>query len=291
MKTSNVSVVIPAYNARFKIEPTLESIFSQSTQPLEVIVIDDGSTDGTYEFLRESKYPLVLKSQDNRGPSAARNHGVSIACGEWIAFCDADDLWSNNKLQVQLATHAKYPDISASFTNISFMKDGEYTGKMAAPDANQTGMSKIIRLLGKEVLFPSTLLIRKRDFISIGGFDEKMRWAEDIDLVLRMINTHSIMFIGEVLATHQIFTDSLSRSVNSEKGNLHIIDAWKAFLQSKNTSSKEAKRMARTYISGYFYDLAYDCNSHDRRKYYYYSWAYNKLSIVAFIRYLRSFFS
>ena len=96
----DVSVVIPCYNAENKIGQTLESVLNQIHLAAQIIVVDDGSTDDSRYIV--SKFPKVTcLSQENKGPAAARNKGVSLASSDWIAFCDSDDVWLPNKLMKQ----------------------------------------------------------------------------------------------------------------------------------------------------------------------------------------------
>jgi len=102
MTTASISVVIPAYNAVRYIAEAIESVFAQDLQPAEIIVIDDGSTDGTGELVRQWSN-ITLVRQDNAGVAAALNHGIRLAQGELIAFLSADDVWVREKLQLQFA--------------------------------------------------------------------------------------------------------------------------------------------------------------------------------------------
>ena len=99
MKKPLVSVIIPTYNSAGYIEEALESVFEQTLQDFEIIVVDDGSTDGTGEVLRKYGDRIRYIYQENNGPASARNGGIRVARGEYIAFLDADDLWVSTKLE------------------------------------------------------------------------------------------------------------------------------------------------------------------------------------------------
>ncbi len=109
---STVSVIIPTHNrAKFLME-ALESVYSQTFKPFEIIVVDDGSTDNTRTALSKSEFNVKYVYQKNSGPAAARNRGISEAKGEWIAFLDADDAWLPGKLAMQLEFIRKNPDVA-----------------------------------------------------------------------------------------------------------------------------------------------------------------------------------
>src|SRR6185369_10950551 len=107
---SHVSVVVSAYNAGRTVAAALRSVFAQTFQDLEVIVIDDGSTDDTSKQIAEWGRQVTFISQPNRGPGSARNAGLLHATGSYVAFLDADDVWLPRKIERQLAYFAKYPD-------------------------------------------------------------------------------------------------------------------------------------------------------------------------------------
>jgi glycosyltransferase involved in cell wall biosynthesis len=119
-----VSVVIPTYNRKHLICYALDSVLEQTFSDYEIIVVDDGSTDGTAELL-ETRYGnrIICLRQNNQGFGAARNHGVDAAKGEYIAFLDSDDLWYRNKLEKQVAIMDKLPNLAFLFSEFSILKD------------------------------------------------------------------------------------------------------------------------------------------------------------------------
>ncbi|HEY8105065.1 MAG TPA: glycosyltransferase [Gemmatimonadales bacterium] len=114
---STVSVVVPTYNRADRLKDTIASILAQTVQPLEVLIVDDGSTDDTARVCREFPSPVRYIHRENGGSAAARNTGMRAAKGEYIAFLDADDVWEPAKLEIQLALHAAHPEIGWSATN------------------------------------------------------------------------------------------------------------------------------------------------------------------------------
>src|ERR1700742_1131194 len=122
-----VSVVIPTYNRAGKVQKAVESVLAQSLPPFEVIVVDDGSSDGTDQALREAFGDRIrYVYQANQGVSVARNRGINDARGEWIAFLDSDDLWKKDKLDWQLTALAKSgPGCGACYTDVGFFNHSE----------------------------------------------------------------------------------------------------------------------------------------------------------------------
>src|SRR5262245_41508013 len=106
-----VSVVIPCYNARPYLEETIRSVFSQTFTPCEILVVDDGSSDGSAHVAEGFGDRVRVIRQRNQGECAARNAGLQAACGEWIAFLDADDVWKPNKLELQVAAVRRHEEV------------------------------------------------------------------------------------------------------------------------------------------------------------------------------------
>lgn len=112
-----VSVVVPTYNRADRLKDTVASILAQTVQPLEVLIVDDGSKDDTARVCREFPSPVRYIHRENGGSAAARNTGMRATKGEYIAFLDADDVWEPTKLEIQLALHAAHPEVGWSATN------------------------------------------------------------------------------------------------------------------------------------------------------------------------------
>jgi glycosyltransferase involved in cell wall biosynthesis len=178
-----VSVVIPAYNYGRFVAEAVESALNQTWQPLEVIVVDDGSTDDTRQRLAPYLDRIQYVYQENMGLSAARNTGIRHARGEWVALLDADDLWHPRKTEVQLGVAA----IDASIGLV-----GSPGGNDMPPELPDNPPSRAIEvddcLFGEPVSGSSTL-VRRSVFGAVGGFDESLRSAEDRDMWLRLAVT------------------------------------------------------------------------------------------------------
>lgn len=179
-----VSVIIPTYNRRELVREAVASALAQREVDAEVIVIDDGSTDGTAAALETFGRRIRRRQQRARGVSAARNAGARLATGEWLAFLDSDDLWHPAKLRRQLAFHARAPALRASQTGELWIRNGVRVNPCRhhqKPDGDIFAAS-----VARCVVSPSAVMLRRDLFESLGGFDEGLPVCEDYDLWLRL---------------------------------------------------------------------------------------------------------
>ena len=126
----SVSVVIPTYNRRDTLARALDSVFAQTRTPFEVIVVDDGSNDGTSDWVREVYPEVRLLEQENQGVSAARNYGIREASGTWLAFLDSDDAWFPEKLASQVQALETSPDHRLCHTEEIWIRKGRRVNQM-----------------------------------------------------------------------------------------------------------------------------------------------------------------
>lgn len=179
-----VSVIVPAYNAAQTIPAALRSALTQDLAPHEVIVVDDGSKDGTADLVARDFPDVRLVRQENAGPSAARNAAAALAEGEWLAFLDADDLWLPQKLQLQAQALAGAPDVGMCST--SWVRD-----MSQAPQRISTGSIPTRRITWGEILRlnrfqTSTALVRRDLWTRVGGFRPEIDGTEDWDFWMRV---------------------------------------------------------------------------------------------------------
>lgn len=158
------SVIIPVYNGENYIQEALESVFQQDYQALEVIVIDDGSTDKTQEIIKNTNLNIKYVYQENQGASAARNHGLKIAQGKYIAFLDADDLWHPQALNIQFQCLNKYPDAEIVL------------GKTQLVDFTNVPIDEPCF-----VLHLASAVYEKSVFNQVGLLDENLDYSDDLD--------------------------------------------------------------------------------------------------------------
>ena len=214
-----VTVVCPAYNCARFIKPALESVFAQSYRPIEVIVVDDGSTDGTPELI-ESYAEVSYLRQVNRGPSAARNSGIRAARGEYVAFLDLDDLWTPEKLSDQVAVLESYREAGLCFADMRLFSSGgceeltmfqkyrftaEYFGHESVVDG------AVAKLVTMNFIPTSSVVARKTALTRTGGFDERFRKSEDWDLWLRIALHQPIVYSPKLMTLKRVHEVNTSR--------------------------------------------------------------------------------
>ena len=181
-----VSVVVPTHNRARLLERTLRSIVAQEVQDLEILVVDDGSTDAGAVAAACGTDPRVrvLRSGEAAGVSVARNRGIASARGEWIAFCDDDDLWAPDKLTRQLdaAERAAATWVYAGDVNV----DERLTVLSGGPPVDPGAVLAIMPRWNPIASGGSNVLVRSTTLTEVGGFDEALRRTEDWDLWIRL---------------------------------------------------------------------------------------------------------
>ncbi len=196
MNDATVSVIIPTYNREQWLPHAIESVLQQTRPAQELIVVDDGSTDATADVVR--RYPdVIYVRRERKGPSVARNTGVEICTGEWIAFLDSDDRWLPKKLQRQLEFLQESPDYQAVYTNERWIRNGVFVNQ--GKRHQKYGGEIYLNCLPLCIISPSSILMRKSLFQELGGFDPELPACEDYDLWLRLSARHPIGFIDEPL--------------------------------------------------------------------------------------------
>lgn len=241
MSLPTVSVVIPCFNAERYIGSTLRSVFAQQGATLEVIVVDDGSTDASADLVAR-EYPLArLLKVENGGVARARNIGIAAATGQWIAFVDADDIWLPGKLQHQLSLMQSTPDCRMSYaawhvwvSEASEPSFDELAALAARSDDERqwAGPSGWIypELLLDCFVWTSTVLAERQLFQEIGAFDPDLRVGEDYDLWLRASRVTRIERIARPYALYRQHPHNITRRVPAAnyKGEVvqRALDRW-----------------------------------------------------------------
>jgi len=192
-----VSVVVPTFDRRDVLPRALDSVVAQTYGEWELIVVDDGSTDGTAEMV-EQDYPDVhLVVQENRGVSAARNAGIAAAQGEWIAFLDSDDAWLPEKLERQMEALAAHPGDRLCHTEEIWIRNGQRVNP--ATKYAKSGGRIYLKCLPLCVISPSSVVMHRDLLREMRGFDESFEVCEDYDLWLRVTAREPVLFVEEPL--------------------------------------------------------------------------------------------
>jgi GT2 family glycosyltransferase len=284
---SSISVVIPTYNRADLLKLTLESVLAQTLRPTQVLVIDDGSTDNTAEVCASFPSPVQLIRQQNNGVAAARNRGMREATGDWIAFCDSDDLWVQDKLRIQMGVML---DTGSEWSITDFgIIDPEGTRRMSkgfqrafpifpetriSPEAHfgrwlekrevdvggdtipvYTGDAYPMLFLGN-VVIPSTSIVARELIERVGPFDEKLEVAEDTEYFHRVAALSPVSIIMAPLTDYRIGHPSLVSQRKTERliGNALISGERAAKLripdsQKTRDAIDEGQRMLRVRLA------------------------------------------
>ncbi len=226
-----VSVVIPVYNGEAFLDAAITSALSQTYEPIEVIVVDDGSTDRSATIA--ARHPVRLYRQPNRGVSAARNTGVAAARGELITFLDADDVCPRERISIQAGHLLRHPELGFVMAHTiqflepgaehpSWLDDGWMTSVRSA--AAQAPSAQMHERATAPVPHPATLLARTTVFEIVGGFDEEMDMGEDLDWLMRSTDAgirHELL--PDVVLHHRLHSSNASyRLADSLAARLRI---------------------------------------------------------------------
>jgi glycosyltransferase involved in cell wall biosynthesis len=214
-----VSIVIPAYNRAGIIRDTIANIFEQTYKNIELVIVDDGSSDDTLQILQSYSSRIKWATQKNAGPSAARNHGIRLSAGEIIAFQDSDDAWHPTKIERQVSLLERGGDsVVCCLCNCTVQLPGivvrSFENAPVDPPIDEgLWLNPAEVLATRFMLFNQAVAVRRRFLEKIGGFDESFRLMEDMDLALKLSLEGPWAFIRDPLATRQ---DKLARTLGHE---------------------------------------------------------------------------
>lgn len=191
----SISVVVPNYNSENTLRKCIESVIVQTLKVDEVIIVDDGSTDNSRSIIKElqdqnPKVNIISYFQENQGPSAARNKGIEIASGNWIAFLDTDDYWVADKMQIQLDFLQKNQDIvlvSGGYNKL-FFKDVIIYKEIT------------FNMLCAKNYFETPCVLVKKDVLTCYPFNEHQKYSEDYRVWLQIGKNHKMVYINKLLS-------------------------------------------------------------------------------------------
>jgi glycosyltransferase involved in cell wall biosynthesis len=216
---TTVSTVIPVHNGEAYLAEAIGSTLSQTHPPIEVLVVDDGSTDATPSVAREFGDDVRYVRQDQSGVSAARNHGVQLARGELVAFLDHDDAWLPPKLERQVAAieseratmaicALNVVDGRGTVTHTTRLKEGDLLANMLIFDGRET------------ISCSSTGVCRREEFLRAGGFDVNLGMSADWDLLVRMLLGGKVVYVDEPLTLYRVHGTNMSRNIGAMERDL-----------------------------------------------------------------------
>jgi glycosyltransferase involved in cell wall biosynthesis len=249
--TPLVSVIIPAYNAQDFIAGAIQSVLQQTFQDFEIVVVDDGSTDGTVDALAPFRDRVRYYRQPNAGPSAARNRGIASSTGKYIAFQDADDLWLPDKLAKQVDYLEHHTDCVLVYTDFTWNPVTKQS-RLQHFEPRQAG-KWFLHLLQQNFIATPTVVIRRETLDNQELFNPWLRGAEDLDLWLRLARVGSFGFIDRVLVEVRRDHISTSSSVNFVRsqvtGTRIMLDRW--------GDDPEARPLIEKRLGNCCWDLGY----------------------------------
>lgn len=208
-----ISVIIPAYNSEKAIGETIKSVLQQTFSDFELIIINDGSTDATLEIVTSIKDPRIkVFSYPNAGLAVSRNRGFSLSCGEFIAFLDADDLWTADKLEAQLKALQENPEAGVAY---SWMDCIDESGKFFRTGFHITENGDIYAklFLVPFVTTGSNPLIRRQALTEVGGFDESLAASQDHDMYLRLAARYNFVAVPRTQLLYRLSPNSMSTNI------------------------------------------------------------------------------
>lgn len=211
-----VSVVIPSYGCAAYLRQAIESARDQTHRPLEIIVVDDGSTDGSLGIAREYEAPIRVVTQPNCGVSVARNRGIDEARGEWIAFLDADDTWKPTMLECQMAAVMAAADENIVCVYTDFYRvGGPQDGTVAQRPDHPSAPDFRVRMLCEYTVLPSTAAVRSSALGHL-RFPPGVTDSEDMIFLLELRERGPFLHVPEALVDYRIVETSAVRSAGHE---------------------------------------------------------------------------
>ena len=240
----NISVVIPTYNRRQTIGRSIDSVLNQTLFPSEIIVVDDGSTDGTSDYIQSNFPSIRLLQQPNKGVSSARNMGIRSSNSDWVALLDSDDEWFPQKLEKQVMTLSQSPDIKFCHTEEIWIRNGVRVNQMKKHQ--KYGGHIFYKCLDMCRISPSSVLFHQSILDDVGYFDKDLKVCEDYDLWLRITAKFPVLYIDEsLIKKYGGHEDQLSRVKDGIES--HRIKVLEKLIMQKFTSVQR-NAMLKTLI-------------------------------------------
>lgn len=236
-----ISVIIPNYNYEKFISATIESVLSQTYENIEIIVVDDGSKDNSLEVLKNFGDKIRVVQQKNAGVSAARNHGVSLSNGDFVAFLDADDIWLPEKLQCQI--NKFNADSKIGLVHCSMTLIDPQNKPIGENNNGQEGFvsHEFLRFeRGVVVGAGSTALVKRKSFDEVGGFDLRLSTAADWDFCYQVSRKYKLGFVTKPLVLYRMHGTNMHGNIKAMEHDM-LLGFEKAFAENSEDLQKIRK--------------------------------------------------
>jgi glycosyltransferase involved in cell wall biosynthesis len=245
-----ISAIIPAYNGATRyLDQAIQSMLSQTVRDLEIIVVDDASTDDTSQVVRRFPQVRYFRRAENGGQAAARNDGARMAQGKFLAFLDQDDLWEPSFLEETLAALNGHPE--AALVHCDGHQVNEHNEIMEYDGAMKHTRSITQMLRGGHDVATSGSLFRKICFDAVGGYDAQLSIWEDIDLAIRLYQRFPVVHLPKPLYRHRLYGHNASRNIPSERALLGRKRFLEKHGQACSPGTGEAGALARDWAHYY----------------------------------------
>jgi glycosyltransferase involved in cell wall biosynthesis len=222
-----VSVLMPSFNYARYLAPAVESVLAQSHRNLELIITDDCSTDESREIAEQWKQKdsrvVTVFHEANTGLSGARNSGLAVASGDFVALCDADDIWAEDKLNIQLERFREQPELGVVHSDALIIdSDGKLTGKRYSAEFHGKDQACSGNLFEefclRNFICNSTVILRRECLDYAGGFDQRLRSLEDWVCWARVSRKYAFGYVENPLVSYRVHKTNLSRQVSAMAG-------------------------------------------------------------------------
>ena len=252
-----ISVVIPTLNRINTLQRALDSVINQTYKPAEIIVVDNGSSDGTLKFLREQYPKITILTENKIGVSSARNKGIKKSINQWIALLDSDDAWHPRKLEIQTSMlDSALKEYNLIHTDEVWFRNNKHINQMKKH--KKQGGYIFERCLSLCCISPSSVLFKKNILDKVGLFDESLPVCEDYDMWLKICSTEEVLFAQDKLTyKYGGHKDQLSKSYWGMdrfriKSIENIIKNFDLTYKQKKLAKKELIKKLKIIINGAF---------------------------------------
>ena len=252
-----ISVVIPTLNRINTLQRALDSVIHQTYKPAEIIVVDNGSSDGTLKFLREQYPKITILTENKIGVSSARNKGIKKSINQWIALLDSDDAWHPRKLEIQTSMlDSALKEYNLIHTDEVWFKNNKHINQMKKH--KKQGGYIFERCLSLCCISPSSVLFKKNILDKVGLFDESLPVCEDYDMWLKICSSEEVLFAQDKLTyKYGGHKDQLSKSYWGMdrfriKSIENIIKNFDLTYKQKKQAKKELIKKLKIIINGAF---------------------------------------